>query len=93
MKEPIDNKPTYLVRICMYNIGFKFPEGSDFSLDEISKKTVKQVLLSRPHSFQDVVFPCPMTVLATEGPFCKVYIINKYQPYKLNLIQLLSSRD
>ena len=63
--------PTYLVRVCINNIGFKFPEGSDFSLDEISKKTVKQVLLSMPHIFQAVVFPCPMTVFATAGPFCK----------------------
>lgn len=53
----------------MYNWGFG-PAGSDFSLEETSKKTVKQVLLSRPHIFQAVVFPCPITVLATAGPFC-----------------------
>lgn len=54
----------------MYNCGFTLPEGSDFSLDETSKKTVKQVFLSRPHSFQAVVFPSPVTVLETAGPFC-----------------------
>lgn len=55
----------------MYSCGFVLPEGSGFSLDEISKKTVKQVVLSRPQIFQAIVFPSPITVLATAGPFCQ----------------------
>lgn len=62
----------YLVRNCKYSCGFT-PAESDLSLDEISKNTVKQVFLSRLHIFQAVVFPSPMTVLATAGPFCKTF--------------------
>jgi hypothetical protein len=65
------HQTSYLVRNCKYSCGFALPGAFDFSLDEISKKTVKQLLLSRPHIFQAVVFPSPMTVSATLGPFCK----------------------
>lgn len=64
--------PTYLVRNCKYNCGFTVPGVFDRSLDERSKNTVKQVLLSRPHNFHAVVPPSPMVVSATAGPFCKV---------------------
>lgn len=65
------NVPAYLVINCKYNCGFEVPGGFDRSLDEMSKKTVKQVVLSRPHIFHDDVLPSPMIVSATEGPFCK----------------------
>lgn len=71
----------YLVRNCKYNCGVT-PAGSDFSLDEISKKTVKHVFLSRLHIFQAVVFPSPMTVLATAGPFCKLQMIRINSTWK-----------
>lgn len=65
---------TYLVTVCIYNCGFAFPEASDLSLDDISKKTVKQVFLSSPHNFQAVVFPCPIIVLETAASFCKASV-------------------
>lgn len=55
----------------MYKYEFALPEGSDFSLDETSKKTVMHVVLSILHIFQAVVFPSPITVLAIAGPFCQ----------------------
>ena len=70
---PDNNKSSqliaYLVRNCKYNCGFAVPGVLDLSLDERSKNTVKQVLLSRPHIFHIVVLPSPITVSATAGPF------------------------
>lgn len=72
-KKRTNRKPdqkTYCVTNCRYNCGFGIPGGVDRSLGDISKKTVKHVLLSRPHIFHEVVFPCPITVSAQRGPFC-----------------------
>lgn len=45
-----------------------------------SKIIHKEVVLSRPHNFQAVVFPWPITVSEHKGPFCtKIYIV-KIQP-------------
>lgn len=72
---PDDNKSSqliaYLVRNCRYNCGFAVPWVLDLSLDARSKNTVKQVLLSRPHIFHNVVLPSPITVSETAGPFWK----------------------
>lgn len=65
-----------LVRNCMYNCGLAAAGVSERLLDERSNITVKHVLLSRPHIFQAVVFPSPITVSATEGPFCSIMIVS-----------------
>jgi hypothetical protein len=84
--------PTYLVTNCKYNSGFTVPGVFERSLDERSKNTVKQVLLSSPHNFHAVVPPSPMAVSATAGPFCK-FCNNQHQTPTLQVWFSLLSID
>lgn len=80
----------YLVKNWMYSCEFPGPAGLDPSDGEMSKKTVRHVLLSRPHIFHDVVFPWPITVSATWAPFCK-YCFNQEDNHVNHFIILKES--
>lgn len=75
-------KITYFVKNCIYNCGLGIPDWFDRSLGEISKNTDKQVDLSRPHIFHEVVFPWPTTESAQRAPFCKFTAFRNILKYR-----------